>query len=116
MSKNLSLNIFTFHEYSGNDPEKTALMAQLFIEQCAVYIRRLNSAYHDESNEDWHNTAHGFKGMAAFAGAEKLHHLCIRAQNNYHADLNVKKQILDDISIEVTNTTMAFANHLKGGK
>ena len=83
MSKNLSFNSIKFHEFSGYEPKDITFMGELFIDQCHSYIEELTIFFETDAAEDWHDVAHGFKGMAAFAGADALYELCLKAQNHY---------------------------------
>lgn len=113
MSESNSLNTLTFHEYSGEDPENIAFMMQLFIEQCDAYTQELIVFFEAKSNQDWHDVAHAFKGMAAFAGADNLYELCLRAEKNYSACPKLQEEILNDILKEVKKTTDTYNQYLK---
>lgn len=113
MLEKSTLNSFTFHEYSGQDPEENAFMAQLFIEQCHAYMHELAMFFETDAQQDWHDVAHAFKGMAAFAGTNALYDLCTLAEMHYQSERCTKKTILADIEIELSNTTATFQKYLE---
>lgn len=109
-----TLNSFTFHEYSGQNPEENMFMAQLFIEQCHAYLHELAIFFETDCHQDWHEVAHAFKGMAACAGTDALYDLCTNAQTHYQSDKYTKKVILRALENEVSNIIQSFQCYLKG--
>jgi chemotaxis protein histidine kinase CheA len=91
------INKGQFEDFTGAD----ANMVALFRSQCVEYYQELTSAHASGDIHNWHDTAHKFKGMASFSGAERLYETCHNAQTNYNTHDTHRGAILADIKYEM---------------
>jgi HPt (histidine-containing phosphotransfer) domain-containing protein len=107
----ISFNPEIFKSFCGDDPEQEKTMINMFIEQSQAYLAQMHEAYDLNCLDDWHDTAHKFKGMASFAGAEKLYDLCQAAQFSNDASDFVYKSMIEAIENETNNAIQSIISY-----
>ncbi len=110
MQKLQIINEERFCDYSGNTPESHRAMAQLFIEQAHVYVQDLCFAMDENSQDLWHDVAHKYKGMAAFAGADALYKACQHAQDISATSKINKQKVLNSIEKETNRAIQELSD------
>lgn len=90
------LEIFT----NGDTHEERELI-DLFLTQADEVIARLDGSLSEFEKETWRSSAHRLKGAAGTIGAQRLSHLCKRAEMNTDATLTQKTEILSAIKQEL---------------
>lgn len=111
MEKSPAINLKLFHDYIGHSHNDIEFMIDLFIEQSTIYYSELEIALHEEDQQEWHDIAHKFKGMASFTGANDLYKTCQTAQEKYNSNLETKKQLLKSIEGDIDKVIRFFRDY-----
>ena len=73
-------NIDHFVSFAGISPDQQLSMGELFIKQSEEYLGNLKHACVQKNHENFVFVAHQMKGMASFAGTERLRDICFKAE------------------------------------
>ena len=95
--------------FTDGDAEEEKALADLFIEQANMMIDLLQKSTDAVASDTWKSAAHRFKGSSGNLGANKLHHLCRRAETHYDDSEEEKREMLQAIVAETQRVQAFFA-------
>lgn len=94
--------------FTDGDPVEEKALAELFIAQAHEMIELMQQNTSPEKSDSWKSAAHRFKGSSGNLGANKLHHLCKRAEMHFEDDETQKRDMLAAINAETMRVQQFF--------
>lgn len=96
------VNLAQLRSFTDGDAEEENMLVSLFLEQAHKAIDSLTEQMAQEDGTGWKSTAHRLKGASGNLGAQRLSHLCKRAEMNSNISRPDKQIILTAIGKELT--------------
>ncbi len=82
---------------AAGDAEFEREMIALFVSQSEKQLAELEAMCIDGDSEAWVELAHAFKGTAGSVGAERMRHICVRAQKMVQASAAERAKVATEI-------------------
>ena len=91
-------------------------MAELFVTQSQVYVGCLVQACEAGDVEEWCSITHQLKGMASFAGTDRLQRICGKAEQCDDNIVLEDRSLLQDIKTEVDLAILEINHYIEQAK
>ncbi len=108
-SSEVPIDIEHLQMFTDGDPDEEKQLLDLFFEQVDLSIAELEKSCAIDDNEEWRKAAHKLKGSAANLGANSLCGVCEEAENRFEEEQGVRKAMLADINVKVSELRGFFS-------
>lgn len=100
MGNDVVFNIDHFLDFVTDSPDEKEHMIALFKVQATECLETLATAHQENTEQEWRDAAHKMKGLASFAGTERLRTACETAQLSDDVSSDIRAKMLSDIQSE----------------